>query len=91
MKKNAFLGAIFVLALILPLWAGQFWIHVAVEILILGLFAVSFNMIFGYMGQLSFGHAAYYGVGAYITGMLMVKASFPMLLCLPLSMIGSGI
>jgi branched-chain amino acid transport system permease protein len=85
------LGLIFILALILPQVVGEFWVHVAVEILILGLFAVSFNMIFGYMGQLSFGHAAYYGVGAYITGMLMVKASFPMLICLPLSMIGSGI
>jgi branched-chain amino acid transport system permease protein len=91
MKKYLFLGFIYAFALILPLWSGEFWVHVAVEILILGLFAVSFNMIFGYMGQLSFGHAAYYGVGAYITGMLMVKASFPMLICLPLSMIGAGI
>lgn len=91
MKRYLFLGLIYALALVLPLFIGEFWVHVAVEILILGLFAVSFNMIFGYMGQLSFGHAAYYGVGAYITGMLMVKASFPMLLCLPLSMIGSGI
>jgi branched-chain amino acid transport system permease protein len=85
------LGLIFIFALILPQIFGEFWVHVAVEILILGIFAVSFNMIFGYMGQLSFGHAAYYGVGAYITGMLMVKASFPMLICLPLSMIGAGI
>jgi branched-chain amino acid transport system permease protein len=85
------LSPVFVFALILPLLVGEFWIHVAIEILILGLFAASFNMIFGYMGQLSFGHAAYYGVGAYVTGMLMVKASVPLLVCLPLSMIGAGI
>jgi len=75
----------------LPLVVGKFWVHVAIEILILGLFAVSFNMIFGYMGQLSFGHAAYFGVGAYATGMLMVKASVPLPICLLASMIAAGI
>jgi branched-chain amino acid transport system permease protein len=91
MKKYWWLGLIFIGALILPLVVGEFWVHVAVEILILGLFAVSFNMIFGYMGQLSFGHAAYYGVGAYATGMLLVKASIPLPICLVASMIAAGI
>ncbi len=79
------------MAIILPVLEGEFWVHVAVEILILGLFAVSFNMIFGYMGQLSFGHAAYFGVGAYATGLLMVKASLPLPLCLLASMIMAGL
>jgi len=78
-------------ALLLPFLVGEFWVHVAVEILILGLFAVSFNMIFGYMGQLSFGHAAYFGVGAYATGLLMVKASLPLPLCLIASMAVAGL
>jgi len=91
MKKYWWLGLIFIGALILPLVVGKFWVHVAIEILILGLFAVSFNMIFGYMGQLTFGHAAYYGVGAYATGMLMVKASVPLPICLVASMLAAGI
>jgi len=82
---------IFLATLILPVVIGEFWIHVAVEILILGLFAVSFNMIFGYMGQLSFGHAAYFGVGAYATGLLLVKTSVPFPICLAVSMITAGI
>ena len=82
---------IFLATLILPVVIGEFWIHVAVEILILGLFAVSFNMIFGYMGQLSFGHAAYFGVGAYATGLLLVKTSVPLPICLAVSMITAGI
>jgi len=57
--------------LVVPLIPGQFWIYVATEILILGLFAMSFNMLHGYMGQLSFGHAAFFGLGAYATGLLM--------------------
>jgi branched-chain amino acid transport system permease protein len=91
MKRYWWLGLIFISALILPLVVGEFWVHVAVEILILGLFAVSFNMIFGYMGQLSFGHAAYYGVGAYATGLLMVKASVPLPICLLASMVVAGL
>ena len=54
-----------------PLLPGQFWIIVATEILILGLFAMSFNLLHGYMGQISFGHAAFFGLGAYSTGLLM--------------------
>jgi len=90
MKRYWWIGLIFVGASILPLAVEEFWVHVAIEILILGLFAVSFNMIFGYMGQLSFGHAAFYGVGAYATGMLMVKTSIPLPICLAASMIAAG-
>jgi branched-chain amino acid transport system permease protein len=91
MKKYGWIAPVFIVALILPRVVGEFWVHVAVEILILGLFAVSFNMLFGYMGQLSFGHAAYYGVGAYATGLLMVKASVPLPIGLAVSMLAAGI
>jgi branched-chain amino acid transport system permease protein len=91
MKRYWWLGLVFIIGLILPVVVSEFWVHVAVEILILGLFAVSFNMIFGYMGQLSFGHAAYYGVGAYATGLLMVKASVPLPVGLVVSMAAAGI
>jgi branched-chain amino acid transport system permease protein len=91
MKRYWWLGLVVIGTLILPLVVGEFWVHVAIEILILGLFAVSFNMIFGYMGQLSFGHAAFYGVGAYATGLLLVKTSAPLPLCLAGSMISAGL
>jgi branched-chain amino acid transport system permease protein len=57
--------------LLAPLVPGKFSIYVATEIVILGLFAMSFNMLHGYMGQISFGHAAFFGLGAYATGLLM--------------------
>lgn len=96
-KKNSFLrrfwlpAGLFFVALILPLVVAEFWVHVFTEIIILGLFAAAFNLIFGYMGQLSFGQAAYYGIGAYTTGLLMVKLQWPLLACLPVSMITAGI
>lgn len=45
----------------------------AVNILIFGLYAVGFNLLFGYMGLLSFGHAAFLGVGAYTAGILIAQ------------------
>ena len=44
----------------------------AINILVFGLFAVGFNLLFGYTGLLSFGHAAFLGVGSYLTGISMV-------------------
>ncbi len=63
--------------ILVPLLPGKFWIHVATEILILGLFAMSFNLLYGFMGQISFGHAAFFGVGAYATAMLFTALKTP--------------
>jgi branched-chain amino acid transport system permease protein len=49
----------------------------AINILIFGLFAVGFNLLFGYTGLLSFGHAAFLGVGSYLTGIAMVHMGLP--------------
>ncbi|MDP4006342.1 branched-chain amino acid ABC transporter permease [Methylobacterium sp. NEAU K] len=40
----------------------------AVNVLIYGLYAVGYNLLYGYTGLLSFGHAAFFGTGAYVTG-----------------------
>lgn len=45
---------------------------VATEILILGTFALGFNLLFGYTGLLSFGQAAFFGAGAYTAAFLML-------------------
>jgi len=51
------------------------------EIAYFSLFAVSFNLLFGYAGLLSFGHAAYFGLGAYTTAILLKRmAGTPLLL-----------
>ena len=49
----------------------------AINILIFGLYAVGFNLLFGYTGMLSFGHAAFLGVGSYLAGIAVVHASWP--------------
>ena len=44
-----------------------------VKILIYGIFAVSLNLLWGYTGLFSLGHAAYFGVGGYVAGILAVR------------------
>ena len=50
----------------------------AIEIFILALFALSFDLIFGITGMLSFGHSMFFGVGAYLTGIAIKSFSLPL-------------
>ncbi len=45
----------------------------ATQIIIWGLFALGYNVCLGYTGMLSFGHAAYFGIGAYTTGIVLIR------------------
>jgi branched-chain amino acid transport system permease protein len=62
----------------------------AVNILIFGLFALGFNLLFGYTGMLSFGHASFLGVGSYVTGIAMVHGDVPWLLAIVLGVAGAA-
>ena len=72
-----------VAALGVPALGSRFYTFVATDIAIFALFAVSLNLLIGYTGLVSFGHAAYFGIGAYATGILMKKAAVPFLLAWP--------
>src|ERR1700721_2830639 len=49
----------------------------AANILIYGLYALGFNLVYGYLGLLSFGHAALFGTGAYLCGLAIVVFGWP--------------
>ena len=53
------------LLFLLPSLAGQYPIYVVIQILILAVFSLGFNLLFGYTGLLSFGQAGFFAVGAY--------------------------
>lgn len=55
-----------------------FWQSVFIEVFILGALAISYNLIFGFAGVLSFGHAAFFGVGAYGVGLLIRHLEWPL-------------
>jgi len=57
--------------LLLPWLLPEIQIHIITEVLIYALFAVGFNLMFGYAGLLPFGIAALFGVGAYSTALII--------------------
>jgi branched-chain amino acid transport system permease protein len=71
------LAVLLVLALV-PAFAGEYAQLLLTEILILALFAASLHFIMGIGGMVSFGHAAWFGVGAYTSALLLTKLGVPM-------------
>lgn len=71
-------GALVVAVVLAPLVApNQFVIRLLVDAGIACLLVTGFNLVFGYAGQVSLGHAAFYGLGAYTTAILTTKFGWP--------------
>src|SRR5206468_1852088 len=79
MRAARWLVAIAIL-LILPSLLPSFLVVVMTEIAIVALFAIAFNLLMGFGGMVSFGHAAYFALGAYAAAILVKQAAWPMLL-----------
>ncbi|MBH03558.1 MAG: branched-chain amino acid ABC transporter permease [Xanthomonadales bacterium] len=92
MRALGVVGAAAVLAglVAVPWVAPYFYIFIATEVVILGLLAASFNLVFGYAGMLSFGHAAFYGVGAYATALVLLHLQWPLIACLAVSAVAGA-
>jgi branched-chain amino acid transport system permease protein len=60
----------------------------AANILIYGLFALGFNLVYGYLGLLSFGHAALFGTGAYFCGIAIVHLGLSWYAAIALGVVG---
>lgn len=65
------------LLLVLPLGLNNYTQFVVNTMLVYCLVALGFNMIIGYLGQLAFASAAFFGVGAYATGLSMARLGLP--------------
>jgi branched-chain amino acid transport system permease protein len=79
--------AIIVMMALLPLAISNFYyIQVLVFIGIYIILTLSLNLLNGYVGLLSIGHAAFYGIGAYASAKLVMDAGLPF----PLAMLGAG-
>jgi branched-chain amino acid transport system permease protein len=74
---------VLVAAFFVPALGSRFYTFLANDVVIWALFATSLNLLVGYTGLVSFGHAAYFGIGAYTTGLLMKKAAVPFLIAFP--------
>jgi branched-chain amino acid transport system permease protein len=76
-----FLSVIFVFIFsLLPLCIGEAWTSLIIEMFIMAIAASAANLMAGYAGMVSFGVAGFYGAGAYITALLLIRAKFPFFL-----------
>ncbi|MEW6663909.1 MAG: branched-chain amino acid ABC transporter permease [Thermodesulfobacteriota bacterium] len=66
-----------------PFLFKNYYVYVANYMAINILVAIGLNLLVGYTGQISLGHAGFFAIGAYLTTILMAKAHFPFLLALP--------
>jgi branched-chain amino acid transport system permease protein len=81
-------AALAVVALLVALWLPNgIYSGVAVDMLCWALFAVSVDLLLGYTGLLSFGHAAFWGSSAYATGLLSVHFGLPF----PVAVLGGAV
>ena len=69
--------ALAILPFILEKGLSPYYLFLATKVIIWALFATSFNLVLGYGGMMSLGHAAFFGIGAYTCSLLLIKTSFP--------------
>ena len=82
---------VFLAACAVPWLGSRYNTFLAEQIVIDALFAVSLNLLLGTTGLVSFGHVAYFGVGAYVCGILMKTYGVPFVVAFPAAGIGAGV
>jgi branched-chain amino acid transport system permease protein len=72
-----------IVAALIPLFTGdQFLIHILVMVFFFAILASSLNLTVGFVGELSLGHAAFLGIGAYTSAILATDYGVPPLVCI---------
>ncbi len=86
-------GTLILLALLLaaPLVLAPYPMQVAIQALVLAVFATGFNLLFRETGLLSFGHAAFFGVGAYTAALLVTKWDWRLLAAVPAALLVTAV
>jgi len=72
---------------LLPLAGSRYAVDLATEVLIYALFALSLNVIIGFTGNISFGHAAYFAIGGYACAILLTTYNWSLLFALPAAVV----
>ena len=92
MSPARILGAAALVALAIGPWLlARHQLSLLTDLLIFGLFAMSLDLILGYTGMLSFGHAAYFGLGAYASALVLLEFAQPVPVALLAGMLLAGV
>lgn len=73
-KKAPYLvmAALFALGVLMPFVIKKYHLNMLTEIIVFALYAVSYNLLLGYAGLLSFGHAMFFGMGAFTVAVALI-------------------
>ncbi len=84
-------GALAVIIIILPLFVESKYYLIVLNVIGLNtIVVVGLNLLIGFAGQISLGHAAFYGLGSYFSGILTVNYGFPLWPAMLLGMLATG-
>jgi branched-chain amino acid transport system permease protein len=89
--RLAFYGVLLVLAAAIPALGDVFYTRLATLIAIYGMVALSVDLLVGYCGLLTFGHAAFFGIGAYVTGILSVHGAMSAFIVWPAAIVAAAL
>jgi len=83
-RLSMLIGLILLFAVV-PFISSAYLLYIINIIGIYAIAAIGLNLLIGYTGQISLGHGAFFGVGAYSAAILATKASFPFVIAVPLA------
>jgi branched-chain amino acid transport system permease protein len=73
------------LGALVPFFLSQYWLSILIQIGISAIAALGLNVLVGFTGQISIGHAAFFGLGAFTSAYLSNKLPIPVFFAIPLS------
>src|SRR3954466_13356080 len=82
-RNFAILGVM--LACFAPTVFSNYWLSISIQIGIFAIAALGLNILVGFTGQISIGHAAFFGLGAFTSAYLSAKLSVPVFFAIPLA------
>jgi branched-chain amino acid transport system permease protein len=92
MKKKLPNYLLFLVLISLPfVLNNSYYLNIVVTFGIFSIFAISLNFIVGYIGEISFGHAAFFGLGAYFTTLINQSLEIPYWISLIIALLLTGI
>jgi len=91
LKKVSVVVAIAVAAMLPTVWPNPYYIHLMVIIGIYAILLLGLDIVVGYVGEVSLGHAALFGIGSYTAGVLNFQLGVPFLLAVPASIVVTAV
>jgi branched-chain amino acid transport system permease protein len=93
LSRGAAIAVVLVVAALacVPLLGSDYLVDLTTQVVIYVLFALSLNVLIGYSGNVSFGHAAYFAIGGYACAILLTTYGWPFVLAFPAAVLLSAL